>query len=48
VALEIAKHLGVEDLSAWEVDVLRTVAACCSGKIVADRLSAPQDGNDGI
>jgi DNA-binding NarL/FixJ family response regulator len=43
VALDIAEHLGVEDLSAREVEVLRNVAAGCSNKIVADRLNISEN-----
>jgi DNA-binding NarL/FixJ family response regulator len=43
VALDIAEHLGVEDLSDREVEVLRSVAAGCSNKIVADRLSISEN-----
>jgi DNA-binding NarL/FixJ family response regulator len=43
IALDIAEHLGVEDLSAREVEVLRAVAAGCSNKIVADRLNISEN-----
>jgi DNA-binding NarL/FixJ family response regulator len=43
VALDIAEHLGVEDLSAREVEVLRAVADGCSNKIVADRLNISEN-----
>jgi DNA-binding NarL/FixJ family response regulator len=43
VALDIAERLGVEDLSAREVEVLRNVAAGCANKIVADRLNISEN-----
>jgi len=43
VALDIAEHLGVEDLSDREVEGLRSVAAGCSNKIVTDRLKISEN-----
>ena len=43
IAAEIAEHLTIDSLSTRELEVLQTVAAGCSNKIVADRLGISED-----
>jgi len=43
IATSLAEHLGVDDLSSRETEVLRSVAAGNSNKIVADDLSITED-----
>lgn len=43
IAGQIAEFVSADALSARELDVLRTVAAGCSNKIVADRLHISED-----
>lgn len=43
IASSLAEHLGVDDLSSREVEVLRCVAAGNSNKIVADDLAITED-----
>lgn len=43
IAREIAEFVNADELSSRELDVLRTVAAGCSNKIVADRLGISED-----
>ena len=43
IASSLAEHLSVDDLSAREIEVLRSVAAGHSNKIVADDLAISED-----
>jgi len=43
IAASLAEHFSVDDLSAREIEVLRSVAAGNSNKIVADDLSISED-----
>ncbi len=43
IAATLAEHMSVDDLSAREIEVLRSVAAGSSNKIVADDLSISED-----
>ena len=43
IANQIAEYLTSDSLSTRELEVLRTVAAGCSNKIVADRLGISED-----
>lgn len=43
IASQIAEYLTSDALSSRELEVLRTVAAGCSNKIVADRLGISED-----
>jgi DNA-binding NarL/FixJ family response regulator len=43
IATSLAEHLGVDDLSSREIEVLRSVAAGNSNKIVADDLAITED-----
>jgi DNA-binding NarL/FixJ family response regulator len=43
IAASLAEHFSVDDLSAREIEVLRSVAAGNSNKIVADNLSISED-----
>ena len=43
IAQQIAEHIGSDELSARETEVLRHVAAGCSNKIVGDNLGLSED-----
>jgi DNA-binding NarL/FixJ family response regulator len=43
IAIGLAEHLSVDDLSSREIEVIRSVAAGNSNKIVADDLSITED-----
>ena len=43
IALELAEHLSADALSSREIEVLRSVAAGHSNKLVADELSITED-----
>lgn len=43
IALGIAEYMGSESLSKRELEVLQTVAAGCSNKIIADNLGISED-----
>jgi DNA-binding NarL/FixJ family response regulator len=43
IAQDLAEHFDADRLSSREVEVLRCVAAGCSNKVVADKLSISED-----
>jgi DNA-binding NarL/FixJ family response regulator len=43
VAAAVAEHLAAEELSSRELDVLRSIAAGCSNKIIADQLQISEN-----
>jgi DNA-binding NarL/FixJ family response regulator len=43
IALGMAEYMGFESLSKREIEVLQTVAAGCSNKIIADNLGISED-----
>jgi DNA-binding NarL/FixJ family response regulator len=47
IAQDLAEHFDADRLSSREVEVLRCVAAGCSNKVVADKLSISEDTVEG-